>query len=72
MNICLNILQGREWLTSWVALTDTYPVIIQFDILPLVDIGGTLDINVKLEMEKVIIEISYSIERSFVTKKEFK
>ena len=46
--------QGREWLTSWVALTDSYPVIIQFDVLPLVDIGGTLDINVNLEMDKVL------------------
>ncbi|KAG7206139.1 hypothetical protein KM043_003531 [Ampulex compressa] len=46
------LLQGREWLTSWIILTDAHPVITQFNILPLIDIGGTLDINVHLEMDK--------------------
>lgn len=45
--------QGREWLTSWVMLTDIHPVITQFNILPLIDIGGTLDISARLEMDKV-------------------
>ncbi|XP_076619315.1 post-GPI attachment to proteins factor 6 isoform X1 [Colletes latitarsis] len=48
------LLQGREWLTSWVMLTDVHPVVTQFNILPLVDIGGTLDISAHLEMDKVI------------------
>lgn len=34
-------------------LTDVHPVITQFDILPLIDIGGTLDISAHLEMDKV-------------------
>ncbi|KAK2589019.1 hypothetical protein KPH14_001862 [Odynerus spinipes] len=57
------LLQGREWLTPWLVLMDSYPIIVQFDILPLVDIGGTLDIKIHLEMYKslakqlVIVEI---------------
>ncbi|XP_043605137.1 post-GPI attachment to proteins factor 6-like isoform X1 [Bombus pyrosoma] len=47
------LLQSREWLTSWVMLTDVHPVITQFDILPLIDIGGTLDISAHLEMDKI-------------------
>ncbi|XP_071863584.1 post-GPI attachment to proteins factor 6 [Bombus fervidus] len=47
------LLQNREWLTSWIMLTDVHPVITQFDILPLIDIGGTLDISVHLEMDKI-------------------
>ncbi|XP_017879327.1 post-GPI attachment to proteins factor 6-like isoform X1 [Ceratina calcarata] len=50
------LLQGREWLTSWVMLTDVHPVVTQFNILPLVDIGGTLDISAHLEMDKVVIK----------------
>lgn len=50
--------KGRELLTSWLALTDTYPVITQFEILPLTDIGGTLDINMSLEINKVNIGAS--------------
>ncbi|XP_015182403.1 PREDICTED: transmembrane protein 8A-like isoform X1 [Polistes dominula] len=48
------LLQGKEWLTPWLALTDSYPVITQFNILPFVDIGGTLDINIHLEMYKTM------------------
>ncbi|KAI4473079.1 hypothetical protein M0802_016327 [Mischocyttarus mexicanus] len=47
------LLQGKEWLTPWLALTDSYPIITQFNILPFVDIGGTLDINVHLEIYEV-------------------
>lgn len=35
-------------------LTDIHPVITQFNILPLIDIGGTLDISAHLEMDKII------------------
>lgn len=55
MLICDWIFKGRELLTSWLALTDTYPVITQFVVLPLTDIGGTLDINMSLEINKVNI-----------------
>lgn len=48
--------QGREWLTSWVMLTDIHPVITQFNILPLIDIGGTLDISAHLKMDKVMMK----------------
>lgn len=34
-------------------LNDVYPVVTQFDILPLIDIGGTLVISAHLEMDKV-------------------
>lgn len=46
------LFQGREWLTPWILLTDNYPVIAQFNILPLVDVGGSLDIGVHLEVDK--------------------
>ncbi|KAH0546206.1 post-GPI attachment to proteins factor 6-like [Cotesia glomerata] len=46
------LFQGREWLTPWILLTDNYPVIAQFNILPLVDVGGSLDVGVHLEVDK--------------------
>jgi len=36
-------------------LIDSIPVMTQFDILPLIDIGGTLDVSVHLEIDKVNI-----------------
>lgn len=42
------LLQGQEWYTTWVALTEMVPVIVQLEILPFVDIGGTLSINIHL------------------------
>lgn len=42
-------------------LTDMHPVITQFNILPLIDIGGTLDISAHLEMDKVNIAGSFRI-----------
>ncbi|KAG5328445.1 TMM8B protein, partial [Acromyrmex charruanus] len=47
------LLQGKEWLNSRLVLTDSVPMMTQFDILPLIDIGGTLDINVHLEVKKL-------------------
>ncbi|XP_011494444.1 PREDICTED: uncharacterized protein LOC105359529 [Ceratosolen solmsi marchali] len=47
-----NDFQGQEWLTQLLALSDKYPIITQFNILPLVDIGGTLDISISLEREE--------------------
>jgi hypothetical protein len=37
----------------WLTLTDRHPIIMQFDILPLVDIGGTLVITMSLQIDKV-------------------
>ncbi|XP_014213234.1 post-GPI attachment to proteins factor 6-like [Copidosoma floridanum] len=47
---------GRDWLTSWLTLNDKNPVVVQFHVLPLVDIGGTLDINVELDVDEVQIK----------------
>lgn len=47
------IFQGHEWLSSRLMLMDLIPIMTQFDILPLINIGGTLDISVHLEIEKV-------------------
>ncbi|KAL6437504.1 hypothetical protein ACFW04_004153 [Cataglyphis niger] len=47
------LLQRKEWLSSQLILTDSIPIMTQFDILPLIDIGGTLDIDVHLEIEKL-------------------
>ncbi|XP_076760727.1 post-GPI attachment to proteins factor 6 [Xylocopa sonorina] len=64
------LLQGREWLTSWIMLTDIHPVITQFNILPLVDIGGTLDISAHLEMYKIatrqLVEVKLCVQRGRV------
>ncbi|KAK0095175.1 hypothetical protein PV326_009042 [Microctonus aethiopoides] len=48
------LFKGREWLTPWILLTDTYPVIAQFNILSLVDVGGSLDIGIHLEVDKLM------------------
>jgi hypothetical protein len=50
-------LQGREWYATWVALTDLYPVIVQLEILPFVDIGGTLNINIHLDELLIPIKV---------------
>ncbi|XP_025987542.1 post-GPI attachment to proteins factor 6 isoform X2 [Solenopsis invicta] len=47
------LLQGKEWLSSRMILTDLVPMMIQFDILPLIDVGGTLDISVNLQVKKL-------------------
>ncbi|XP_063980870.1 uncharacterized protein Dhpd [Diachasmimorpha longicaudata] len=50
------LLQGREWLTPWIMLTDASPVIAQFDILPLIDIGGSLTIGIHLEIDSAFMK----------------
>lgn len=47
------MVQGREWLTPWLVLMDSSPVIAQIDVLPLIDVGGTLDITIHLDTDKV-------------------
>lgn len=53
LQFIIDIFQRKEWLSSQLILSDAIPTIIQFDILPLIDIGGTLDIDVHLEIGKV-------------------
>ncbi|CAG7690930.1 unnamed protein product [Allacma fusca] len=43
------LLEGKEWFTTWLALNDTRPVGASFEILPFVDIGGTLSISLHLD-----------------------
>ncbi|XP_066997236.1 post-GPI attachment to proteins factor 6 isoform X2 [Anabrus simplex] len=53
------LLQGREWYTSWVALTDVLPVVVQLEILPFVDIGGTLSVNIHLN--ELLVNTSHQL-----------
>lgn len=45
--------QGKDWFTTWLALTDSNPaapvVGTSFELLPFIDIGGTLSISVHLD-----------------------
>ncbi|XP_044017374.1 transmembrane protein 8B-like, partial [Aphidius gifuensis] len=41
------LFQGKDYLTPWLMMTKKQLVIVQFDILPLVDIGGSLDISIE-------------------------
>lgn len=42
--------QGKDWFTTWLALTDVTPVVgTSFSLLPFIDIGGTLSISVHLD-----------------------
>ncbi|XP_072750640.1 post-GPI attachment to proteins factor 6 isoform X2 [Anoplolepis gracilipes] len=43
------LLQRKERLSPQLILIDSVPIMTQFDILPLIDIGGILDIDVHLE-----------------------
>ncbi|EFN79045.1 Transmembrane protein 8, partial [Harpegnathos saltator] len=65
-------LQGNEWLSSRLMLMDSVPIMIQFNILPLIDTGGTLDISVHLEAEKltpkVLILIILCVQRGRIPK----
>ncbi|KAL0107615.1 hypothetical protein PUN28_014724 [Cardiocondyla obscurior] len=68
------LLQGKEWLSSRLILTDLVPIMMQFNILPLIDIGGTLDINVNLEVKKLLstqsIAVTMCIQRDRIPKLE--
>lgn len=68
------LLQGKEWLSSRLILTDLIPIMTQFDILPLIDIGGTLDINVLLEVRKLSstqsVLVTMCIQRDRIPKME--
>ncbi|XP_020281025.1 transmembrane protein 8A-like isoform X3 [Pseudomyrmex gracilis] len=74
-NLCVPRHQlGEEWLSSRLMLTDSVPVMLQFDILPLIDIGGILDINLHLEVNKMSLKqsvvITICIQRGRVPKLE--
>ncbi|ODM99932.1 Transmembrane protein [Orchesella cincta] len=43
------LLEGREWFTTWLAVTDTMAVGAAWEILPYVDIGGTLNVGIHLD-----------------------
>ncbi|XP_036147030.1 post-GPI attachment to proteins factor 6 isoform X3 [Monomorium pharaonis] len=68
------LLQGKDWLSSRLILTDLIPIMTQFDILPLIDIGGTLEINVHLEVKKLpltqLVLITMCIQRGRIPKLE--
>lgn len=46
------LLQGRDYLTPWLMVNKNQLTIVQFDVLPLVDVGGSLDISIHLEVGK--------------------
>ncbi|XP_077255398.1 post-GPI attachment to proteins factor 6 isoform X3 [Temnothorax americanus] len=68
------LLQGKEWLSSRLILTDLVPMMTQFDILPLIDIGGTLDIGVHLEVKKLpsthAVLVTMCVQRGRIPKLE--
>ncbi|CAG0890026.1 unnamed protein product [Darwinula stevensoni] len=41
--------QGKGWYTSWLVLSERTPVIVSFNILDFVDIGGTLHVGVLMD-----------------------
>ncbi|XP_011646834.1 post-GPI attachment to proteins factor 6-like [Pogonomyrmex barbatus] len=68
------LLQDKESLNSRLTLTDIIPMMMQFNILPLIDIGGTLDINLHLEVQKLLliqtILVTMCIQRGRIPKLE--
>ncbi|XP_032665040.1 post-GPI attachment to proteins factor 6-like isoform X2 [Odontomachus brunneus] len=65
-------LQGDEWLSSRLMLTDSVPIMTQFNILQFIDIGGTLDINAYLEAEKLtskrLVVVTMCVQRGRIPK----
>ncbi|XP_071439145.1 post-GPI attachment to proteins factor 6 [Hetaerina americana] len=43
------LLQGDGWSTNWIALSDLYATYAQLEILPFMDIGGTLSVSISLD-----------------------
>lgn len=43
------MLQGPEWFSSWLGLTDIFPVMVKLNLEPFVDIGGTLQTKIHLD-----------------------
>lgn len=43
------LVQGPEWFSSWLGLTDAFPVIVRLHLEPFVDIGGTLQTKIHLD-----------------------
>ncbi|UYV62170.1 TMEM8A [Cordylochernes scorpioides] len=43
------LLQGHDWFSSWLSVTDLIPVLVRLELLPFVDIGGTLQIKARLD-----------------------
>jgi hypothetical protein len=57
-------LKGKDWFTTWLALTDRNPfapvVGTSFELLPFIDIGGTLSISIHLD-ELIMVAIYLSV-----------
>ncbi|XP_064477187.1 post-GPI attachment to proteins factor 6-like [Ornithodoros turicata] len=43
------LVQGPEWFSSWLGLTDLFPVLVKLNLEPFVDIGGTLQTKIHLD-----------------------
>ncbi|XP_065306941.1 post-GPI attachment to proteins factor 6 isoform X1 [Dermacentor albipictus] len=43
------LVQGPEWFSSWLGLTDAFPVVVGLQLEPFVDIGGTLQTKIHLD-----------------------
>ncbi|KAK8763825.1 hypothetical protein V5799_033568 [Amblyomma americanum] len=43
------LVQGPEWFSSWLGLTDAFPVMVGLQLEPFVDIGGTLQTKIHLD-----------------------
>ncbi|KAM7287184.1 post-GPI attachment to proteins factor 6 [Ixodes scapularis] len=43
------LVQGPEWFSSWLGLTDVFPVMVRLNLEPFVDIGGTLQTKIHLD-----------------------
>lgn len=41
--------QSKDWFTTWLALTDSKSLGVSFELLPFVDIGGTLTIGMHMD-----------------------
>ncbi|KAG1674326.1 Post-GPI attachment to proteins factor 6 [Nymphon striatum] len=52
------VLQDRNWYSTWLSLTDQYPILTRLQLLPFVDIGGTL--QVKLTLDHTLIPVNIS------------
>lgn len=43
------LIQGHDWFSSWLSITDIFPILVKFELLPFIDIGGTLQTKIHLD-----------------------
>lgn len=69
------LLQGRDWFSSWLSVSEAFPLLVKFELLPFVDIGGTLQTRIHLdpiaqnlttEIVEVVMCVSHEVPPSFV------